>query len=107
MERRLEEVPFAWVFRVEQLEHLHDKRLVDVLLRQSWLEIGRLQEAQEKLVDELEVRPRCLEGRLILLWVKLGGGWILRWWERSEQINCKHVDNFGVHSLGDDLHMRQ
>jgi hypothetical protein len=47
-----------------------DKRLVDVLLGRIGVEVGALDEAEEELVDDLEVGPRQLEHGLVLLRVK-------------------------------------
>ena len=63
MKRRFQEISLAGVFRVEELEQLHDEPLVDVFLSNGRLEVGRLEETEEELVDELKVASRV--GRLL------------------------------------------
>eukprot|EP00050_Salpingoeca_kvevrii_P003372 m.223265 g.223265 ORF g.223265 m.223265 type:complete len:608 (-) comp10822_c3_seq1:2384-4207(-) len=78
VQRRLEKVTLAGIFTAKKLEELKDKRLVNVLLGNGRLEVGCLEEAQEKLVHELEMGPGSLKCGLILLGVKLGGVGVLR-----------------------------
>ena len=54
MQHGLEEVPLPRVLAVKELEQLEDELLVDDFLPDARLEVGRLQEAQETLVDKLE-----------------------------------------------------
>ena len=53
MQNCLEEVALPWILRVEQLQQLEHKALVNVLLANGGLEVGGLQEAQEQFVDQL------------------------------------------------------
>ena len=66
----LEEVALARVLAVEEVEQLHEELLVDGLLGGVGLEVGRLEESEEELVDDLEVGPRRLQVRLVLLRVE-------------------------------------
>lgn len=54
VEHRLQEVSLARVFRIEELEKLEHELLVDDLLADARLEIGRLEEPQEEFVHELK-----------------------------------------------------
>lgn len=42
MQHRFQEVPLARVLRVEQVEQVQQKLLIDVALRDGRLEVGRL-----------------------------------------------------------------
>ena len=64
---RLEVVPLARVLRVDQQDHLHDHVLVDVLLGDLRVGVAGDDEAEQELVDELQVRPGRLERRVLLL----------------------------------------
>ena len=83
---RLEVVPLARILRVEQLQHRDDRGLVDVSLRHLRVDIARDDEAEEELVDELQVGPRRLQEGLVLLRVKVRVEVALPWGERSEQV---------------------
>src|ERR1700744_2551528 len=50
--------------------YLQDEAVVNVLLCHVRIEVLTLDEAQEKLVDDLNVRPRHLEDRLVLFGVE-------------------------------------
>ena len=83
---RLEVVPLARILRVEQLQHRDDRGLIDVSLRHLRVDIARDDEAEEELVDELQVGPGRLQERLVLLRVKVRVEVALPWRERSEQV---------------------
>ena len=51
--------------------YLQDEFLVDDLLADGRLKVTGLEEAQEELVNQLEVRPRGLQGRVVLLRVEV------------------------------------
>ena len=68
---RLEVVALARVLRVEEVEQLDQKRLVNVLFDHLRVGLVRDDEAQQELVDVLQVRPRDLEYGLVLLGVVL------------------------------------
>lgn len=53
MQNGLEEVSLARVLTIKQIEQLHQELLVDVLLGYVGLKVRRLEEPQEKLVDNL------------------------------------------------------
>jgi len=44
---------------------------------------------EEKLVYELQVWPRSLQGGLVLLWIKLSPIWIAGGWQRPKEVNCE------------------
>lgn len=103
MEGRLQKVSFARILRVEQLQKLQNEAVVDIGLGNVGVEILALNEAQEKLINNLDMWPGNLENGLILLWIKglalrVHGG---RDW--AEQVLGKHVDDLGIHGLSDDL----
>lgn len=110
VQRRLEKVALARVLAVEELEqlwgesafrcerceqwqksHLEDKLLVDVPLGDVGVEVGALDEPQEELVDDLEVRPRELEHGLVLLGVVRVAGRVHRRRDRAEQVRRELV----------------
>ena len=68
-----------------------------------WLEVGRLEKAEEEFVDKLQVWPCCLKCWLVFFRVKLGGVRVLRWRECAEKVDGEHVHDFGVHVFGDNL----
>lgn len=72
VEGGLEQVALARVLRVEQVEQVEHEAVVDVALGDVRLEVGRLEDAQEQLVDELQVGPGRLQGGLVLLGIELG-----------------------------------
>ena len=95
VESRLQEVPLARVLRVEEIEQVQDELLVDVPLHQRWLrdvnlrislddpriafassllsylKVGGFEHPEEEFVHELEVGPRGLQRRLVLLRIEL------------------------------------
>ncbi len=54
VQHRLQKVPLSRVLAVEELEQLQHELLVDHLLPNAGLEVGRLQEPQEELVHQLQ-----------------------------------------------------
>lgn len=77
--------------------------MVNILLGEVCVEIGAFDEAQEKLVHNLDVRPGNLEYRLIFFGVKgvtLGIHWR---GDGAKEVLGEHLDNSWVHWLGDDL----
>lgn len=84
VQSRFKEVPFPWILRIEQLQKLQHKLLIYVAFRYGRLEVLRLQQPQEELVNELQVRPGCLQRRLVLLGIELGAIGIRRRRQRAE-----------------------
>lgn len=92
MQRGLQKVTLSWVFAVKQLKqlrvrckgprrwvksaYLQDKALVDVLLPDVRVELRALDESEEELINDLQVRPSQLKHRLIFLWIKRVARWI-------------------------------
>lgn len=70
MERGLEEIAFAGIFRVEKLEEVENEGLIDVSLGEVRVEVRALDETEEELVYDLEVRPCEFENRLVLFRVE-------------------------------------
>lgn len=66
--------------------HMDDKGLVDVLLGRVGVEVWALDEPEEELVHDLQVRPRELEHGLVLLGVKGVAGRVHLRRYRSEQV---------------------
>lgn len=55
--------------KVKRKTHLKDKLLINVPLCDVGVEIGALNEAEEELVDDLEVRPSEFQHGFVLLGV--------------------------------------
>lgn len=99
----LEEISLSWVLRIEELQHLHYEGLIHELLRKRRLKIGRFEEPQKELIHKLEVWPGSLKRGFVLFRVKISSTWVFWRWKCPKQIDCKHVNNFWVNRLGDDL----
>jgi hypothetical protein len=54
----------------EQMTYLQDEMRVDVALGNVRVEVGAFDEAEEKFVNYVQVRPRELEYGLVLFWIK-------------------------------------
>lgn len=67
----------------EVAHYLQDELLVDDLLPDGGLEVGGLEEAQEELVDQLQVRPGRLQRGVVLLRVEIR---VFTRRQRAEQI---------------------
>jgi hypothetical protein len=70
MEGCFQEVSLPRIFAIKEFEESQDKGLIDIALRDVGIEVGTLDEAQEELVDDLEVGPGELKNRFIFLRVK-------------------------------------
>lgn len=77
MQHCLEEIPLSRIFGVEQLQQLKNEFLIDHPLADGRLKVRALEETQEELVDELQVRPARLQRRIVLLRIEIGifAGW--------------------------------
>lgn len=84
MQHRLQEVPFARVFRIEQVQQVQHELVVDVTFRNGRLEVGRLQEPQKQVIDKLQMRPGRFQRRLIFLRIEFSTIRIRRGGQRSE-----------------------
>lgn len=86
-----------------QATYIQDEVMIDVGLGYVCIEVGRLDEPQEELVNNLEMGPRDLEDRLVLFGIK--SFTVIdhrgRYW--SEQIRRKHLDDLGIQGLRDDV----
>lgn len=96
-----EQVAFARVLAVEELENAGDESLIDVLFAHVGLKLGRLEEAQEEFVDNLKMRPARLERRLVLFLVGLAGRLVRVGRQRAEYVERHHGDYLGIHGLGE------
>jgi hypothetical protein len=83
------------------------------------VEVGALDEAEEELVDDLEVRPRELEDRLVFLWVEKVAYGVYGRGDGAEEVGGKlagrsrdtegdrqqkrthHADHLWIYGLGD------
>ena len=54
MEDSLEKVSLSGILTIEEFQELQHKFLVDHLLADAWLKVGRFQKSQEKLVYQLQ-----------------------------------------------------
>ena len=95
MQHGLEEVALAWVLAVEESEELECELRVERLLGQIGLKVRRLEEAQEELVDELEMWPGRVQHRL----VELGTGEVGGRGQASEHVSREHAHALLVDSL--------
>lgn len=77
--------------------------MVDIGLGDIGVEILAFDESQEKFVHDLDVRPRDLQNRLVLLGIESFPLWVHRGWDGPEQILGKHLDDTRIHGLSDDL----
>ena len=103
VQRRLEEIPFSWVLRVEQFEKLENEAVVDICLGDVGIEVLALDESEEEFINDLDVRPGNLQNRLVLLRVK-GLSLRVHWRRnRTEEVLGKHLDDTRVHGFGNDL----
>ncbi len=66
----------------------------DELLGDIGVEVGALYEAEEELVDDLEMWPCELEDGLVFFRVESITNGVDLWWDGSEQIGGKHGDDF-------------
>lgn len=89
MESGLEEIAFSGVLAVKELEKVEHKSLVDVALGNVGVEIGALDESQEKLINNLEMWPREFKNRLVFLGVKRVSNRVDLRWNRSKKIGGK------------------
>mmetsp|Transcript_77790 Transcript_77790/g.168251 ORF Transcript_77790/g.168251 Transcript_77790/m.168251 type:complete len:509 (-) Transcript_77790:18-1544(-) len=89
----LEVVPLAGVLRVEQLKKLQHEVLVDKALGDLWVDVVGDHETQEKLVDDLEVRPGPLKGRLVVFWVGERQRVLVPRLQCSEDVGTHHADD--------------
>lgn len=83
--------------------YLEDETVVDVLLSDIGVEILALDEAQEELVDDLNMGPSNLQNGLVFLRIE---GLTLRIHRRgngAEQVLREHLDHTRIHALRDDL----
>lgn len=103
VESRLEEISLAGVFRVEELEELKDKAMVNVGFGDVGVEILTLDEAQEEFINDLDMGPSNLQDGLILLWIESLTLGVDGRWNWAKQIFSEHVDDSGIHRFGDDL----
>ena len=83
MQNRLQEVSLPWVLRIKKLQQLENKLLINHFFPYRGLEVWGLEEPEEELIHKSEVRPRCLEGWVVLLRVKVR---VVTGRQRSEQV---------------------
>lgn len=89
MQHRLQEVTLTRVLRVEQIEQLQHKIVIDVPLCHVWLKVRRLKEPQVEFVHELQVRPGGLQRRFVLLGIEFGTVRIRGRRQRPEEVGGK------------------
>mmetsp|Transcript_9698 Transcript_9698/g.33508 ORF Transcript_9698/g.33508 Transcript_9698/m.33508 type:complete len:295 (+) Transcript_9698:2722-3606(+) len=96
----LQVVPLPGVLRVEQVQQLQHKVLVNVLLRHLGVRVLAHDVPQQELVHDLKVGPRRLQRGLLLLRVKhfvLDGAPARR--QRSKEVVPQHEDDVLVDRL--------
>lgn len=67
------------------------------------IEVLTLDEAEEEFIDDLDMRPRNFQDRLILLWVESFTLRIHWGWDWPKEILAEHFHHPRIHSLGYDL----
>jgi len=75
--------------------------MINILFRNVCVEILALDEAQEELVDNLNVRPGNFQNRFILFRIKCFALRGHRWGNRSKQVLGKHLHHARIHGLCD------
>jgi hypothetical protein len=93
---RLEKIALTRVFRVEELEEVEHKGLVDISLSEVRVEVWAFDEAKEEFVDDLEVRPGELEDGFVLFRIECVACWVDGRGYRAEEVGSK---------LGSDVSM--
>ena len=99
MQNRLQEVSLPWVLRIKKLQQLENKLLINHFFPYRGLEVWGLEEPEEELIHKSEVRPRCLEGWVVLLRVKVR---VVTGRQRSEQVARDHSYDLGIDSFRQD-----
>jgi hypothetical protein len=69
--------------------HLKDKLLINVSFRNVRVEVGALDESEEELVDDLQVRPCEFEHWFVLLGIVGVACWVDGWWDRPEEVGSE------------------
>lgn len=68
--------------------------LIDVFLRDIGIEIRRLYEPKEELIDYLQVRPCHLQYGFIFLRIKSVASWVDLWGYCAEEVDAKLDQSF-------------
>ena len=69
--------------------HLQDEVVIDKLFGDIGAKVGRLDEAKEELVDDLEMWPCQFENRFVFFRIKCVACWIDLRRNRSKEVCCK------------------
>lgn len=96
MQSRLEEVTLARIFRIEEFEEVEDEGLVDISFGKVGVKIGAFYETEEEFIDNLEMRPREFEYRLIFFRVISITCGVDRWGYRTEEVGGKLRERSGA-----------
>ena len=98
-----QKISLARVLGIEQFEELEDEAVVDVRLCDVGIEVLALDEAEEELVHDLDVRPSDFQDGLVFFRVECLALRVHWGRDRAEQVLRKHPDDDRVHGLRDDL----
>ena len=85
--------------KLQKRTYAGHESLINVLLAHIRLKLGRLQEAQEKLIDHLQMRPARLIRGLVLLLINLVGGFLADGGQYAKNVVRHHGDNLRVDRL--------
>lgn len=96
MQSRLEEVTLARIFRIKELEEVEDEGLVDISFGEVGVKIGTFYETEEEFIDNLEMRPREFEYRLIFFRVISIPCRVDRRGYRTEEVGGKLCEESGA-----------
>jgi hypothetical protein len=70
MKSRLQEIALARVLRIKELQEVQYEGLIDVSFGQVRVEIWAFDESEEKLIDNLKVRPCQFKDGLVFFRIK-------------------------------------
>ena len=77
--------------------------MINVTFGNVRIEVLALNETEKKLIYHLDVRPGNLQDRLVFFGIESLPLWIHWWRYRPKQIFAKHIHNFWIHGVGNDL----
>lgn len=89
MQNRLQEIALAGIFGVEEIQKSEHELAVNEALSDVRGEVWRFEKAQEEFVDDLQMRPRRLQGRLVFFGIELGPVWVRRRRQCAEEIDSE------------------
>lgn len=83
--------------------YLKNEMVIDVRLCNIGIKICTFDKPEEKLVDDLDMRPCDFENRLVFFRVKGITLWVDWGRKRPKEILGEHIDDTRIHGLRDDV----